>query len=186
MSDSVTQHYDALIKKVERMTDDQQFEEALGCLDEAIEAHKSSSELPWLRCTVTALRATVLCMAGRYNESLGAWQDRAFMGLRSSSDAYEVALGRSTCYIKMGRPREAIKILEITLDRADPSHLTAIRSLIEKLGEAYWATHRPLPEQWRRAAVHVNASVTSNTTKRVRPMTLRSLARRVSKTRRPS
>ena len=95
---------------------------------------------------------------------LTAWNERAFFGLTKSSDAYEVALGRGTCYIRMGQPKEAIRILEVTLDRADPSHLRSIRSLLERLKEAYSSMQAPVPERWRNVAARVNLSLSQDTT----------------------
>jgi tetratricopeptide (TPR) repeat protein len=160
---------------------EQRFDDALAHLDDALESQRSAPDLQSFKCAVTVIRAKVLCLAGRYDESLMAWQERAFLGLRYPSDAYEIALGRCTCYIKMGHAKEAIKILEITLDRSDPAHLVPIRALIEKLGEAYSATKRPLPERWRRVAARVNASISPRTARRVRPLSLRSLSRKTTK-----
>jgi tetratricopeptide (TPR) repeat protein len=177
MNSAAKRPHDEIIGEVERLSSERRYDEALSCLDRFIDDHRASPELPDLKRTFAARRASLLSQAGRFADALAAWNERAFLGLRYSSDAYEVALGRSICHIGMGAPREAIKILEVTLDRADPAHLTTIQTLIEKLTEAYTTLNEPLPQRWRKMATRIRTTL-NRITERQRPeFSLKSLAK---------
>jgi tetratricopeptide (TPR) repeat protein len=179
---SIEQTNDALARDIEQLSGERRFNEALEQLDRAIETHRDSPDISQLRRAVAVHRARILSMAERYPEALNAWQERAALGLRYPADAYEVALGRGSCFIKMGNPKTAVEILEVTLDRADPAHSASIRLLLEELQEAYAAMDQRVPERWREVAGSVNLTLSPKTTSKKKPLLgLRSLVRKSSR-----
>jgi tetratricopeptide (TPR) repeat protein len=147
----------------------EQYDEALACLDEIEEANRHLDHHRWVARSIAMHRSSILFDAGRYEEVERACEAWAQLGFATVDHRWMHGFYTAQALEALGRPREALAALEEALSHRDrrflPSAryvLVALVELCEKLGQAVDAKWLGLAEEiagWYGIDVPVRDSV---------------------------
>ncbi|UQA61682.1 hypothetical protein [Polyangium aurulentum] len=136
---------------------DRRYDAALACLDEILEANRHRDHDLWLARSIAMLRSSILFNAGRYAEAEKACEAWAQLGFRNIHDRWMHAFEKAQTLNALGRPREALAVVEDGLGHQDPRYieaamllLTPLVRLSKKLGQPVDPKWRGLAEAWAR------------------------------------
>ncbi len=130
----------------------EQYDEAIACLDEFLEANRHRDHDKWLARCIANTRSLILFDAGRYAEAERACEAWAELGFSDVGERWEHGFEAARTLDALGRPREGLAVLGDALSYRDPKyvlgawrHLEALAELSEKLGQ-------PVDPKWRSLA----------------------------------
>jgi tetratricopeptide (TPR) repeat protein len=151
---------DALEDRLIYFTDlelDGQYDAALACLDEILEANRHHDHDLWLARSIAMHRSAILFEAGRYADGEKACEAWAQLGFRDVHDRWMHAAEKARTLDALGRPREALAAVEDALGHQEtkyiPSAMLLLIPLVElskKLGQPVDPKWRDLAEAWAR------------------------------------
>jgi tetratricopeptide (TPR) repeat protein len=149
---------DALEDRLIYITDlecDGQYDAALACLDEILEANGPYDHDLWLARSIAMHRSGTLFSAGRYAEAEKACEAWAQLGFQDVWRRWMHGFRKAETLDALGRPREALEALEDALSHQEPREipsaghmLVAVAELSEKLGQPVDPKWRSLTEAW--------------------------------------
>ena len=138
-----------------------QVDAALACLDAFLDANRDYDHDRQFARTVAHYRTTILFDAGRYTEAERACEAWAQLGFTRAWDRWEHGFETARTLDALGRPREALTVLEdalshqkpypFSLPESAPEKLVTLVELSEKLGQ-------PVDPKWRSLAEEVAES----------------------------
>jgi tetratricopeptide (TPR) repeat protein len=130
----------------------EQYDEALACLDAFLEANRHRDHDQWLARSIASHRAMILLDAGRYaaaEQACAAW---AALGFDDVGERWMHGSVTAETLDELGRTREGLAVLEDALSYRDPKdvpgawgHLKRLAEISEKLGQ-------PVDPKWRSLA----------------------------------
>jgi tetratricopeptide (TPR) repeat protein len=128
---------------------DEQYDAALACLDEIMEANRHRDHDLWLARSIAMHRSAILFNAGRYvevEESCEAW---AQLGFRDVLDRWMHAAELARTLDALGRPREALAVVGDALGHQEPKYIEAAMLLLIPLVELSKKLGQPVDPKWR-------------------------------------
>lgn len=132
----------------------EQYDEALACLDEILEANRHRDHERWLALHIAMHRAYILFDAGRYMEAEQACNAWAELGITDVGERWMHGALTADVLDALGRPREGLAVLEEALRHRDPKdvpgawgRLRDLARLSKKLGQPVDPTWRSLAEE---------------------------------------
>ena len=135
-----------------------QYDEALACLDEILEANCDRDHERWLARSIARDRAIILRDAGRYAEAEQACKAWSDLGITDVGERWMYGDVTTSTLDALGRPREGLAVLEDALSYRDPkdvpgawAYLRDLAKLSEKLGQ-------PVDSKFRSLAVETAAA----------------------------
>ena len=133
----------------------EQYDEALACLEEILEANRHRDHDKWLVRTIARHRWSILFDAGRDAEAEKASEAWAQLGFADVWDRWMHGDATAQTLDALGRPGEALAVLEDALSYRDPKHLPSARILLATLAEISEKLGQPVDPKWRRLAQEV-------------------------------
>jgi len=130
----------------------EQYDEALACLDEILEANRHRDHDLWLARSVARRRAMILFDAGRYAEAERACEAWEQLGIEDVSDRWMYAHVKADILDALGRPREALAVLEEARSYRDPKYLPSAMLLLVPVVELSEKLGQPVDPKWRSLA----------------------------------
>jgi len=131
---------------------DGQYDAALACLDEILEANRHRDHDLWLARSIAMHRSAILFEAGRHAEAEKACEAWAQLGFRDVHDRWMHAAEVARTLDALGRPREALAVIEDALGHRDPKYLTAAMLLLVPVVELSEKLGQPVDPKWRSLA----------------------------------
>lgn len=130
----------------------EQYDEALACLDEVLEANRHRDHDKWLARSIANHRALVLFEAGRYADGEKACEAWAQLGFDDVGDRWAHGFELARTLDALGRTREALAALEDALTYRDPKDLPGARGPLALLAELSDKLGQPVDPKWRSLA----------------------------------
>jgi tetratricopeptide (TPR) repeat protein len=116
--------FDGRILHVVNLELDGQYDEALACLDEILEANRHLDHDQWVARSVAGQRAHILFEAGRYAETEEACKVWAQVGFKDVGDRWMHGTVTADALDALGRTRAGLAILEEALRHRDPREVS--------------------------------------------------------------
>lgn len=131
----------------------ERYDDVFACLDVMWEANRHRDHDKWLERSIASHRAFVLWEAGKYIESLRAYEQREQLGFERIPDrwshAYAVALNLQA----LGRHQEALAVFEEAFSHQHPDYFSSAAYHFRALVELSENAGQPVNEKWRSVAV---------------------------------
>jgi tetratricopeptide (TPR) repeat protein len=137
------------------LEENEQYDEALACLDAFLEANRHRDHDQWLARSIASHRANILFDAGRYAEAEHACEAWAELGFDDVWVRWWHRTVTAQTLDALGRSREGLAVLEDALTHQDPKHLPTARGYLEKLAEISEKLGQPVDPKWRTLAQEV-------------------------------
>jgi tetratricopeptide (TPR) repeat protein len=142
------------LRHIVDLEDREQYDEALACLDEILEANRHLDHEKWLARNIARDRATILRDAGRYAEAEQACKAWADIGITDVWGRWMYGSVTADVLDALGRPQEGLAVLDEALSHRDPEHvgiawdyLRDLAKLSEKLGQPVDPKFRSLAQE---------------------------------------
>src|SRR5262245_56282579 len=135
----------------------EQYDEALACLDAFLEANRHRDHDKWLARSIAMSRAMILFDAGRYAEAEQACEAWAELGFRDVGDRWMHGRQTAETLDELGRTREGLAVLEDALSHRDPKEVPGAWSHLAKLAQLSGKLGQPVDPKWRSLAEEVAA-----------------------------
>jgi tetratricopeptide (TPR) repeat protein len=130
----------------------EQYDEALACLDEILEANRHRDHDKWLARSVAMHRANMLLDAGRYAEAEQACKAWAELGITDAGQRWMYGAVAADTLDALGRSREGLAVLEEALSHRDPKDVSSAWGYLEDLARLSEKLGQPVDPQWRSLA----------------------------------
>jgi tetratricopeptide (TPR) repeat protein len=134
--------------------------EELARLDKDLEAnrHRTDEEGLAKARRIASFRVSTLFEAGRYAEAEQACQVWAELGFADAWERWDHALETVRTLEALGRPREALAVLEEALGHQDPRYVRSAWECLEALAEISEKLGQPVDPKWGSLAQEVAAA----------------------------
>jgi tetratricopeptide (TPR) repeat protein len=130
----------------------EQYDEALACLDEILEANRHRDHDKWLARSIARDRGHILLDAGRYAEAEQACEAWAELGFADVGERWMHGSLTAQTLDALGRSREGLAVLEDALSHRDPKDVPGAWGYLEKLAEISEKLGQPVDPKWRSLA----------------------------------
>jgi tetratricopeptide (TPR) repeat protein len=131
---------------------DEQYDEALACLDAFLEANRHRDHDKWLVRGITNDRARILFDAGRYAEAEQTCKAWAELGFADAGERWMHGFETAQTLDALGRTREGLAVLEDALSYRDPKHVPIALGYLMKLVNISEKLGQPVDPKWRSLA----------------------------------
>jgi tetratricopeptide (TPR) repeat protein len=146
--------YNDAMSHAQDLSRNEQYDEALACLDELLEANRHRDPEKRLTRNTVWYRTNILLEAGRYAEAEHACQTWAELGFDEVWDRWYHGSLMAETLDALGRTREGLTVLEDALSYSDPKYVQSawlilrdLAELSEKLGQPVDPKFRGLAEE---------------------------------------
>jgi tetratricopeptide (TPR) repeat protein len=130
----------------------EQYDEALACLDEILEANRHRDHEKWLARSIALQRANILFDAGRYAEAEQACKAWAELGFADVWYRWFHGSVTAQTLDALGRSQEGLAVLEDALSYRDPKYVPGALGYLQKLAEISEKLGQPVDPKWRSLA----------------------------------
>jgi tetratricopeptide (TPR) repeat protein len=127
----------------------EQYDEALACLDELLEANRHRDPEKWLARNIAMHRANILLDAGRHAEAEQACQAWAELGFDKIWGRWYHGSVMAETLDALGRTREGLAALEDALSYSDPKDVPSAWLYLRDLAELSEKLGQPVDPKWR-------------------------------------
>jgi tetratricopeptide (TPR) repeat protein len=134
------------------LEDREQYDEALACLDEILEANRHRDHEKWLARSIARERASIFFNAGRYAEAEKACEAWVALGIHDAGDRWMYGGMLAKTLDAQGRTREAVAALEDALSYRDPKDTPAAYNYLWRLAELSAKIGQPVDPKFRSLA----------------------------------
>ncbi|MDC0745814.1 hypothetical protein [Polyangium mundeleinium] len=128
------------------------YDDALACLNEIFEANRHLDDDQWLARSIAMHRCAILVDAERFTEAEQACRAWAALGFETVDARWLQASYLAQALDALGRPREALGVLEEALGHRDPRYLPLARGLLRQLAELSEELDQIVAPEWRHLA----------------------------------
>jgi tetratricopeptide (TPR) repeat protein len=130
----------------------EQYDEALACLDAFLEANRHRDHDKWLARSIAMHRAMILFDAGRYAEAEQACEAWAELGFVDVGERWMHGSVTADTLDALGRSREGLAVLEEALSHRDPKHVPGACGHLARLADISERIGQPVDTKWRSLA----------------------------------
>lgn len=130
----------------------EQYDEALACLDTILESNRYRDHDGWLANSVALHRTSILFNAGRYVEAEQAYREWAQIGFIDIWRRQLHGLGLAKTLDALGRDREAVVVLESALGHEEPKDLPLALTVLAELVRISLKLALPIDSKWLKIA----------------------------------
>ncbi|UQA58645.1 hypothetical protein [Polyangium aurulentum] len=134
------------------LTRNEQYDGALACLDEILEANHHRDHDGWLARSIARNRVMILLDADRYAEAERACEAWEQIGIGDVCDRWMYANLKADILDALGRTREALEVLEEARSHRDPKYLPSAMLLLVPVVELSEKLGEPVDPKWRSLA----------------------------------
>jgi tetratricopeptide (TPR) repeat protein len=144
-------YYDT-ISRAHALRRNEQYDDALACLDELMEANRRRDPEKWLARLIAMHRADILIDAGRYAEAEHACHAWAELGFGEIWGRWHHGSVMAEALDALGRTREGLAVLEDALTHPDPEQVPSAWLYLRDLAELSEKLGRPVDPKFRSLA----------------------------------
>jgi tetratricopeptide (TPR) repeat protein len=130
----------------------EQYDEALACLDAFLEANRHRDPDKWLARSIARDRAHILFDAGRYAEAEQACEAWAELGFADVGERWMHGSLAAKTLDALGRSREGLAVFEDALSYRDPKDVPGAWGYLATLAEISEKLGQPVDPKWRSLA----------------------------------
>lgn len=148
--------YNALMDRaihVSNLETNQQYDEALACLDEILERNRLRDHEKWLERSIAFQRAFILWRAGRNHEALQVLEAKAQLGFERIPDRWEHGEAVASSLAALGRHEEALAVFEEAFSHQVPAYFSYAAYFFPVLVKLSKKVDQPVNEKWRSVAL---------------------------------